>query len=158
MFTRQLIIMTFIVILIHSVAYPQSNKKLEKQYNRALELLYEENFDIARIEFEEIYRVDPSYKDVEYRLELTYFLDGEKNRSLDRLLSFETTLARNDKFYHYWLGRVFVTKYMFGEAIGSWNDFLSKEAFNPKKSDKRPTNSSALQKRFPRFLRKIRIM
>lgn len=132
MITRQLIIVTFIVILIHPVAFSQSSKKLEKQYNRALELMYDEHFDIARIEFEEIYRVDPSYKDVEYRLELTYFLDGEKNRSLDRLLSFETTLARNDKFYHYWLGRVFVTKYMFGEAIGSWNDFLSKDVFKTK--------------------------
>lgn len=132
MLTRQRIIMTLFVILIHFFAYSQSNKKLEKQYNRALELMYDEHFDIARIEFEEIHLVDPSYKDVEYRLELTYFLDGEHNRSLDRLLSFETTLARKDKFYHYWLGRVFVTKYMFGEAIGSWNDFLGKDAFKSK--------------------------
>ncbi|MDW3195537.1 MAG: OmpA family protein [Cytophagales bacterium] len=132
MSTRQLIMVTFFVILIIPVAIPQSNKKLDKQYNRALELLYEEHFDIARIEFEEINRVNPDYRDVEYRLELTYFLDGESNRSLDRLLSFETTLGSKDKFYHYWLGRVFAKKYMFGEAIGSWNDFLSKDFFKSK--------------------------
>lgn len=132
MSTRHLLIMTLSVILVIPVAFAQSSKKLDKKYDRALVLLYEENFDIARIEFEEIYLIDPNYKDVEYRLELTYFLDGEHNRSLDRLLSFETTLARNDKFFHYWLGRVFVTKYMFGEAIGSWNDFLNRDAFKTK--------------------------
>ncbi len=123
--------MTFFVILIHSFAYPQT-KKLDKKYDRALVLMYDEHFDLARIEFEEINLIDPNYKDVEYRLEITYFLDGEHNRSLDRLLSFETTLGKNDKFYHYWLGRVFVKKYMFGEAIGSWNDFLSKDVFKTK--------------------------
>lgn len=124
--------MLVFVILIQIEAYSQSEKKLEKQYDRALVLLYDEQFDIARIEFEEIALVDPDYKDVPYRLELTYFLDGESNRSLDKLLSFEKTIARKDKFYHYWLGRVFVTKYMFGEAIGSWNNFLSRDGFKSK--------------------------
>ena len=120
--------MTMIVILISPIAAAQSNQ-FKKKYKQALRFLYEENFDFAKKEFEEIYRIDPEYEDVEYRLELTYFLDGDHNRSLDRLISFENTLASNDKFYHYWLGRVFALKYMYREAVESWNEFLDLNAF-----------------------------
>lgn len=130
MSTRLLIVLCAIYLPIS--CYSQDNRKAEKQYDRAMELFYTENFDLARIEFEEIYITRPTYRDVEYRRELTYFLDGDHNRSLDKLLEFQNTVASNDKFYHYWLGRVFLTKYMFDEAIGSWTRFLNKDVYKTK--------------------------
>lgn len=110
----------------------QNDKKLEKQYNRGLEMLYEEDFANAKTTFEGIVAVNPDYKDVAYRLELAALLSGESNRPLDKLLNYRTTLARKDKFYHYWLGRVYVTKYLFDEAIGSWSNFLRKDVYKSK--------------------------
>lgn len=115
-----------------SVCMAQNDKKLEKQYSKGLEMLYEEDFANAKTTFEEITTVNPGYKDVVYRLELAALLSGESNRSLDKLLSYRTTLAKKDKFYHYWLGRVYVTKYLFDEAIGSWSNFLRKDAYKSK--------------------------
>ena len=114
------------------LALTQDDRKVEKQYDRALQLLYEEHFDLARIEFEELYLVRPNFRDVAYRREITYFLDGDHNRSLNNLLEYEGSEGGKDKFYHYWLGRVFVTKYMFGEAIGSWINFLNKDVYKSK--------------------------
>ncbi|MDW3195538.1 MAG: OmpA family protein [Cytophagales bacterium] len=110
----------------------QNDKKLEKQYNRGLEMLYDEEFANAKATFEGITAVNPNYKDVPYRLEVAAFLSGDSNRPLDNLLSFRTTLAKKDKFYHYWLGRVYVSKYLFEEAIGSWSNFLRKDVYKSK--------------------------
>lgn len=95
-------------------------------------MLYEEDFANAKTAFEGVSAVNPDYKDVAYRLELAALLSGESNRPLDKLLSYRTTLARKDKFYHYWLGRVYVTKYLFDEAIGSWSNFLRKDVYKSK--------------------------
>lgn len=115
-----------------SICSAQNDKKLEKQYNRGLEMLYDEEFANARSAFEGITAIDPEYKDVPYRLEIAAFLSGDSNRPLDKLLNFRTTLAKKDKFYHYWLGRVYVSKYLFDEAIGSWSNFLRKDVYKSK--------------------------
>ncbi len=129
---RKLALTILVFVVITPVCLAQNDKKLEKQYNRGLEMLYEEDFANAKTTFEGIVAINPDYKDVSYRLELAALLSGESNRPLDKLLSYRTTLARKDKFYHYWLGRVYVTKYLFDEAIGSWSNFLRKDVYKSK--------------------------
>ncbi|REE05558.1 OmpA family protein [Marinoscillum furvescens] len=102
----------------------------EKLYKRGIDAFYSEDFKAAVTYFEQIESSGKSFKDSEYRLEISLLVQKEnRERSLDKILKFRTTKARSDKFYNYWMGRIYANRYMFPEAVNAWKAFLKSKAF-----------------------------
>ncbi len=118
-----------VCLITASLSFAQKASNLEKDYDFALNLFYEEYYPDALEQFLAIEEVDSAYRDVPYRIEILRFMAGDYERSIQQLLDYGDSYGQKDKFYHYWLGQVFAKKYLFGEAIRSWNTFLGLEVY-----------------------------
>jgi outer membrane protein OmpA-like peptidoglycan-associated protein len=101
-------------------------QKVEKLYEKGMKAFYREKFSEAEGYFLEIESTGKSFKDSKYRLELSYLVQPKyRERDLSIINSFKVAKTKSDKFYFYWLGRIYVNRYMFPEAVNSWETFLS---------------------------------
>lgn len=122
-----IVLWTLLLTLCSFAAFGQNYEKL---YNRGIEAFYGEDFVAAIEYFEQIEASGRSIKDSEYRLELAYLLLPEnRERSLEKILKFRETKSRSDKFYNYWMGRIYLNRYMFPEATNAFNSFLKKKGY-----------------------------
>ncbi|MEP0368061.1 MAG: OmpA family protein [Cyclobacteriaceae bacterium] len=123
------IVLGAVIILIQNNAFAQ---KEDKVYANAMDAFYDEAFADAIQLFSEVQELNPKFKknDVTYRLEISQLLLKEnRERPLNDMLAFRETSGKRDKFYHYWMGRVYANKYMFPEAVESWRKFLGQKAY-----------------------------
>ncbi len=118
--------MTIVLSLSISLAFGQ--RKLKKVYAYAEKQFYQENFFPALEAYQFVLNGDPDYEDADYKAEICSLLTEYREKSIDKLLSYESTKGKNDKFYYYWLGRAYVSKYMFEEGMETWEKFLSSKA------------------------------
>ncbi len=127
---KQKIKLLYVLALFVSVtALGQSKGKLYKQ---GIIAFYEENFKAAEYYFNQVLESGKDYKDAEYRLQISKLVQNQyRDEPIDPMLNFQDQ-EKKDKFYHYWMGRIYANKYMFAEAVDSWNKFLST---NSKKSN-----------------------
>jgi len=117
----------FATFLTLSCVHAQKEKKL---YNKGLYAFYDEDFPAAAYFFQEISASGKSYKDSDYRLELSLLTQkAYRERPLDAIIKYSEIKQKTDKFYHYWMGRVFANRYMFPEAVESWQKFLKQKAY-----------------------------
>lgn len=115
------------LFLISNISTGQNKEKL---YKRGIDAFYKEDFEAAIYHFEEIESTGKSFKDSEYRLEISYLiLPQHRERSLAKMIRFYEFKSKNDKFFHYWMGRIYANRYMFPEAVNSWNNFLSRKGY-----------------------------
>lgn len=112
----------FVVFLLISAWSLAQN--LEKTYDRALDAFQSEEFEGALDSFSDIIKNEPTYKDVLYRAEICSLLTMKRYTSLDKYLGFKEEMIVKDKFYHYWAGRVYMSKYRFSDASESLKKFL----------------------------------
>ncbi|MCP4458468.1 MAG: OmpA family protein [Cytophagales bacterium] len=104
-------------------------QNIDRLYKDAQAKFFDEDLINAREIFQEVVSLNPSYKDAKYRLEICELLTNSRNRSIDTFLSYSKTNGRTDKFYHYWVGRIYVDKYEFRKAIRSWETFLNSKSY-----------------------------
>jgi outer membrane protein OmpA-like peptidoglycan-associated protein len=107
-------------------------QKIAKNYEFAEELFYSEFLDEAGIAYQKVVNEQPGYKDAAYKLEICDLLSGDRDKSLDKILSFEDTYGKTDKFYNYWLGRIYVSRYQYEDAKLSFNAFLERRGTKSK--------------------------
>ncbi len=100
-------------------------QKIEKLYEQAEKLFYNENLTDALYAYQQVLEENPSYEDADYKAEICSLLTDYREKPIDDMIAFGNTKGRNDKFYHYWMGRIYVREYMFSEAIASWRAFLN---------------------------------
>ena len=104
-------------------------QNIEKMYESGEKGFYKEDFTQAQMALQAVVDLNPNYKDAKYMLEIASLLLKENSTtSLDEILRYKATKGKSDKFYYYWLGRVFSKRYMFTEAIASWESFLKSKA------------------------------
>ncbi|GAB4235212.1 MAG: hypothetical protein Tsb0034_09270 [Ekhidna sp.] len=120
---------TLFLVLISSATFSQN---LYKLYGKAEEIFYNEDFANALAAYREIEAIDSTYEDIRYKMEICKLLSDRQYTDMSTFLSYESTMSRRDKFYHYWKGRVQLEEYQFEEAIESLNTFINSPA---KKSD-----------------------
>ncbi|MEQ8473854.1 MAG: OmpA family protein [Marinoscillum sp.] len=120
----------FVTILLITCSWTVEGQNYEKLYKRGIEAFYGEDFDAAIEHFGQIESSGKSVKDSEYRLEISYLvLPQYRERSLEKILKFSETKSRSDKFYNYWMGRIYANRYMFPEAVKAWESFLDKKGY-----------------------------
>lgn len=104
-----------------------------RPYKNALEAFYEEEFYDAILLFNEVLEINPKYKDAPYKLEIcSLVLKENREKSLDVILKYGESIGSRDKFYNYWMGRIYANRYLFPEAVASWEKFLSQKAYKSK--------------------------
>lgn len=107
-------------------AFGAFGQKAEKVYQRAEALFYQEMLEQALGEYELVRELQPGYRDTEYKAEICSLLTAHREKPLDKLVSFKESFGKTDRFYNYWLGRVYVSAYMFEEAMQAFQVFLNK--------------------------------
>jgi len=121
--------LTLITLL---VALLGQSQNIERLYADAMGKFYDEDLISARELFKEILNENSSYKDSQYRLEICELLTDKRNRSLDGMLAYKSSYGKSDKFYNYWLGRIYADKYEFRNAVRVWKAFLAKKVYKSK--------------------------
>lgn len=122
-----------LVIALFFCAFHTHAQKEEKLYKNAEHAFYQEDFREALSLYKETTSLNPNYKDAEYKKEICFLILREnREESLTRILSYINTEGTRDKFYFYWMGRIYTNRYMFVEAVDAWQKFLSKQTYKTK--------------------------
>jgi outer membrane protein OmpA-like peptidoglycan-associated protein len=112
----------FLVILLISINVQA--QKVDKIYERAENLFYSELLEDALLDYQTVIQIQPGYRDAQYKAEICSLLTVYREKPMDQILSFDETFGQRDKFYKYWLGRIYVRKYMYEEAKRSFEEFI----------------------------------
>ncbi len=114
------------LFLVFGNVFGQNINKLEVE---AETFFYQEDFKSALPLFEKILQKDKNNNLAKYKVEICSLLTYYREKPLDLVLAYEKTRGRSDKFFYYWLGRIYMRKYMFEEAIASFDKFLNIKAY-----------------------------
>ena len=126
-------IIPLLVIVLAFCAQSVHAQKEVKYYKNAEDAFYAESFRDAFILYTEAMAINPNYKDAKYKREICHLLLQEnREEPLDQILSYINTKGSRDKFYYYWLGRIYTNRYMFAEAVDAWHQFLNKQNYKSK--------------------------
>lgn len=126
---KKLVFVTLYCILSPGLVTGQSMDKLER---KALKVFYEERLDEALILYNDILNADPKNRQAKYRQLICHILVTDRRTPVEELLKYRSTQGRKDKFYNYWLGRVYYQQNNFKKAIESWNKFLNLKNYKSK--------------------------
>ncbi|MFT4737063.1 MAG: outer membrane protein OmpA-like peptidoglycan-associated protein [Cyclobacteriaceae bacterium] len=117
-----------LIAILNLICFSGQGQKIEKVYKRAENFFYSELLEEALFEYEIIKTEYPDYKDIMYKAEICSLLTVYREKPIDQLVAYGDTFGKEDKFYHYWLGRVYVREYMYEEARVSFQLFLDEKA------------------------------
>ncbi|MEQ8627455.1 hypothetical protein [Ekhidna sp.] len=122
----------FFAILALVVFTDIHGQQLYKMYTEAEETFYDEKFSQALKQYQAIQEYDSSYEDIKYKIEICKLLSITQYEDMGPFNDYEEIMARRDKFYYYWQGRILMKEYEFEEAVESLRKFIKLPA---KKSD-----------------------
>ena len=100
----------------------QTTKQLEAE---AEDYFFSENFFEALDLYREILKTRSHSKQSEYRAEICSLLVEDREKSLQQFNAFRKGVARKDKFYNYWKGRIHYVRYQFEESAKAFKSFLT---------------------------------
>lgn len=120
--------LSFLVI----IPYLASSQNVEKMLRDAEKIFYEEDFAAARLKFEEILEIEPEESKAKYHYLICHFLTDGRGAPMDELLELYGEHGRLDKFYNYWLGRIYFGNYDAQLAIRHFQLFLDSRATKSK--------------------------
>lgn len=118
-FLRPIIYILFIFVFFSGVG-----QNITKTYDQAEIKFYDEKFAEALKMYKAVKRIDSTYLDTRYKIEICSLLSVIQYQDMSRFNAYESNMARKDKFYYYWQGRIFLEKYKFDEAMVSLKRFL----------------------------------
>ncbi|MFY0685652.1 MAG: OmpA family protein [Cyclobacteriaceae bacterium] len=107
-------------------------QKIDKTYEKAEDQFYSEKPAEALLLYKAVLAQDENYEDAAYKAELCSLLSDFKEKPLDQLTELRKTSGKDDKFYLYWLGRIYTGRYDFTMAIQSWKSFLKQKGSKSK--------------------------
>lgn len=123
----------FTLALVFSfVAYGQKEVRL---YEKAEQELQASHYLEALTYYKEISDINPAFEDVEFKLEVCSLLSTPgDNKPIEGFLAMEETYGDTDDRYYYWLGKIYVHRYMIDEAIDSFDKFRQRVALTGSES------------------------
>ena len=117
----------FVFAIVCSALFGQTTEN--KSFKKAQKLFYQELFEETLEEYEEaLLETEPSDLS-EYQMEICSLLTDHRSISVDKFLTFQSSFGETDKFYYYWLGRIYFRRYNFPQAIESWARFLRLDTY-----------------------------
>ncbi|MFY0625386.1 MAG: OmpA family protein [Reichenbachiella sp.] len=99
-------------------------------HKKAQDHFYHEEFYKAIDEYNNILDANSTDRFAMYRLTICSLLTNHRRQlPLDDILSYRKTQGRKDKFYFYWLGRIYFMQDNFKKAIETWEKFLKVDKY-----------------------------
>ena len=106
------------------LTYQVGAQRIYKLYNDAEDTFYDERFGEALVIYQDIVKMDSSYEDVLYKIEICKLLSITQYENMKPFDDNEAVKAKKDKFYYYWKGRILLKEYEFEEALESLRKFV----------------------------------
>jgi tetratricopeptide (TPR) repeat protein len=103
-------------------------QKEQKIYLEADELLSEENYELALIKFKEVTSINPTHASTPYKLLLCEAM-LDNTIPVEGFVKLEAAYAI-DEYYFYWLGKLYMSRYQFTDAMNAFQKFADKATFN----------------------------
>ncbi|MFY0685651.1 MAG: OmpA family protein [Cyclobacteriaceae bacterium] len=122
----------FTILLISILGFFSTDLFAQKEQKLIAEAeiaLYNENFQTAYNLFEYIHQAYPTQRSIEYHRLITYHMTNGRGKDLTSLVNFRDEKAKTDRFYHYWMGRIYFARYEFATAKKHFNEFLNTKAY-----------------------------
>ena len=101
----------------------QAEDEVHKPFKKADKIFYRELLKEALVEYQETGKNHMLSEKAKYHMEICSLLTKYPTKSIDDLLRYRKTAGKKDKFFHYWLGRVYYAKNQFSKAHESWAKF-----------------------------------
>ncbi|MEO9476171.1 MAG: hypothetical protein ABJG41_11565 [Cyclobacteriaceae bacterium] len=120
-------------LLLVLFANSTSAQKHARTYQDAEEALHAEDYKTALLEYLEVAAIDPNFESTEYKLELCSLMQ-DSDYPLDNYLQLETDYS-TDEYYYYWLGKVYMSRYMFEDASSTLKLFHQKVEYSGNTED-----------------------
>ena len=103
---------------------------LNKVHIMAEEAFYDEDFESAFELYEIlIHNLEVPMPDFLHKAEICSLLTTHHSQPTKEFFEYEETVAEKDKFYHYWKGRVLMTRHRMREAHAAFDKFLDTEEY-----------------------------
>lgn len=119
-----LLSLTFSVMLSND-AHAQKEAKI---YENGESALLQEDYKSALSYFLEVAQIDATYASTPYKIPLCEIMTDDQ-KSLGDYLKLEKAYAV-DEYYYYWLGKIYMSRYQFSDAIVAFQTFGDKAAYN----------------------------
>jgi hypothetical protein len=103
-------------------------QKHARIYQDAEEALDREEYAKALTEYQEVAAIEPKYEATEYKIELCVLM-ADAELPIDKYLELEESYT-SDENYYYWLGKIYMSRYLFEDASLSLKQFHQKLEFN----------------------------
>lgn len=123
-------------------------QNLERMHKFAQEVFYAEDFIGAAEKYREILQLNPEDSLANYRYTISWNLGRGRGGPLDSLLIRTAAIGKNDKFYPYWLGRIYFINYDAQHAVKYFRIFL----------DSRSTKSQEIVKEARQFYKNAELL
>ena len=120
-------LLTFLLLVSSTMLLAQTMD--DKSFRRAQKAFYQEDFEEALKRYHLELQVKSPTDLSRYQMEICSLLTDYRAKSLDKLLSFKRSFGKTDKFYYYWLGRIYFRRNNFPSAIESWEKFLGLKVY-----------------------------
>lgn len=122
---RRILFLAFITV-IGNLTLAQ---KVESLYENAEDFFYEEQFISALKAYREVEKINKNFADLDYKILICSLLVDKNYSDVASLEAYENIMLPPgkppvDKFFNYWLGRVYLEKVRFIEAEETLNKFL----------------------------------
>jgi outer membrane protein OmpA-like peptidoglycan-associated protein len=118
-------LLSAILILLYFTA---SSQNVDKMLRDAEKIFYTEDFVTAREKYKEILEIDPKQTKAKYHYLISHFLTDGRGKPIDELLDLDDIQGKKDKFFSYWLGRIYFGNYDAQHAIKHFQIFLDLRA------------------------------
>lgn len=123
---RHVLQFVLLYVLTTSQIHAQNLEKLERKAQKAF---FFEEFHEAMEAYNELLAVNKRHKLARYRLQICSLLTDYRTLPIETILVYKKTQGRKDKFFNYWLGRIYFAQSNFKKAIETWQAFLTSEKY-----------------------------
>ncbi|MEQ9378573.1 MAG: OmpA family protein [Imperialibacter sp.] len=118
----------FLFFVLIATYFTASAQNVDRMLRDAEKIFYDENFVLAREKYKEILEIDPKQTKAKYHYLISHFLTDGRGKPIDELLELDDIQGKKDKFFSYWLGRIYFGNYDAQHAIKHFQIFLDLRA------------------------------
>ncbi|WP_109832804.1 OmpA family protein [Reichenbachiella versicolor] len=123
---------TLVIILVIVSVSADAQQGDHKPFKKADKIFYKEKLKEALLEYQKIGKHHTFSDRALYHMEICSLLTDFGSKPIDALLQFKKTSGKKDKFFYYWLGRVYYNRYEFIKAEKAWKAFQKVRVYKSK--------------------------
>ncbi|MEM9326273.1 MAG: OmpA family protein [Bacteroidota bacterium] len=121
-----------VILLVFTFSGPVGAQSIRRMLINADYTFYSENFETAIELYQAVLDRRPENDKAKYHQMIAQYLTVKRTEDLAPLIEFYKSANTGDRFFNYWMGRIYYGKYEFDLAKRHFRKFLSADAFKSK--------------------------